>query len=89
QVETYIRLRTALNEWNFFRDQYSNYINPNTTAIVILFTMMSLENIQPPHKFSSTVRRIRKQRHDMLNIMDVSASMRLGGVFVTQLRGPS
>jgi virulence-associated protein VapD len=74
-VNTHVRLRAILNGWNFFRDQYSDYINPNTTAITTWLAMMSLESIQPPPKFSSTVRRIRMQRHDMLNIMDVSASL--------------
>jgi len=47
--------------------------------------MLGLLNIQPPGKFESTVKSLQMYRFDLVQIMDVAASLRLGGL----LFGPS
>ncbi|KAJ7626332.1 hypothetical protein DFH06DRAFT_1481209 [Mycena polygramma] len=85
---TYGHMKRRLTTRGFTRDQYWDWLCPNTTAHQAFIAMVLLETIPPPHKFSSTVRRLRMARHDALQHMEVTANIQLGGVWVNHLRGP-
>jgi hypothetical protein len=84
----YRRLKHLLIGAGFLHNQYSDWVHPFTTAAITYNTMTGLESIPPPHKLSSTVRRLRMSRLDEFNLMDITADIQLGGVFSTMLRGP-
>ncbi|KAJ6469808.1 hypothetical protein C8R47DRAFT_958720, partial [Mycena vitilis] len=85
---TYRQIKRRLAANGFVRDQYSNWLRFNTTAPATYVRMVMLESILPEHKISSTIRRLRMAKHDSLNLMDVTASIRLGGAWNNSLRGP-
>lgn len=84
----YRRLKRALTNAGFVRHQYSDWVRANTTSAHCWLVMFSLENIQPPHKLSSTVRGLRMSRIDLFATMDITDSIKIGGAHNTQLRGP-
>jgi hypothetical protein len=81
-------LKQRLLAAGFARDQYSDWVQPFVTPAHTYNAMTGLENILPPNKLSSTVRRLRMNRLDQLALMDVTADIMLGGNFSTTLRGP-
>jgi len=83
-MSPYKRLLAA----RFAHDQYSDWVQPFVTPAQTYNAMTGLENVLPPNKLSSTVRRLRMNRLDHLALMDVTADIMLGGNFSTTLRGP-
>ncbi|KAJ6459739.1 hypothetical protein C8R47DRAFT_1327931 [Mycena vitilis] len=71
-----------------FTYQYSDWVNPAIAAPAAYNALVSLENIPPPHKLSSTVKGLRMSRMDHLALLDVTALIRIGGAAVMNLRGP-
>lgn len=87
-AKIYKRLEARLVAAGFARDQYSDWVHPFIDPAHVYNIMTGLENIPPPNKLSSTVRRLRMNRVDPLVALDISESIALGGNFSTTLRGP-
>ena len=83
----YHRIICRLNLFGFTHNQYSIYVQNNTTAAQTYGVMVNLE-ILSQNKFSSTVKNLRMSCVDNFAVLDVSANMWLGGGFVTRLFGP-
>ncbi|KAJ6459731.1 hypothetical protein C8R47DRAFT_950031, partial [Mycena vitilis] len=88
RAKIYRRLKLSLTMAGFTRSQYSDWVNPAIAAPAAYNALVSLENIPPPHKLSSTVKGLRMSRMDHLALLDVTALIRIGGAAVMNLRGP-
>ncbi|KAJ7226468.1 hypothetical protein B0H12DRAFT_997315, partial [Mycena haematopus] len=84
----YRRIRLYLRSVGFVRDQYSDWVRHNTNIIYAWNAIWGLQGIEPPNKFSTTVRRLRINRLDNFATIEISARAQLGGG-VTYLWGPT
>ena len=85
---TYRCLIRQLMLMGFYRHQYSDYRSDNITGMTAWFSAVFLKFINPPMKLETTLLGLKVHHYSNLNILDLTAFMRLGGVLSSRLRGP-
>ncbi|KAK7033339.1 hypothetical protein R3P38DRAFT_791812 [Favolaschia claudopus] len=88
RANIYRQLKRFLLLGGFTRNQYSVWVNQNTTVAAAWHTMWSLELSLPPNKLSSTVKGLQLSRMDQFALMDVTADAQIGGAHIPNIRGP-